>query len=118
MNFSELSALVKQIKKRIPCPSCKENYTNEGIRVIGTMSNEGFFHATCSSCEIEVVIDITLNGKKRKHRSIKGSKQISDIISEDVVINEREQRNVTTDDVIEMHNFLKGFDGDFKNIIS
>ncbi len=105
MNFKELKLIVSQIKKNIACPKCKAKFTDEDIELIGGLGDEQtFFHATCIECETETVVNVALNVDLSLPDSFKklGSSP--------------RFGKVSTNEVLDMHNFLKNFDGNFKTV--
>jgi hypothetical protein len=104
MNFHDLRIIVSQIKKNITCPKCKLGYTDEDIEVIGSLGDEhNFFHASCAECESESVVHVNLH------------------FDEDGMILPDLRRlgsaprmgNVSANEVLDMRNYLKDFEGDF-----
>ncbi len=107
MNFQDLRIIVGQIKKNVTCPKCKAHYTDEDIEIIGALADEQhFFHASCEKCETESVINVTLHfdGNDMMLPNLKklGSAP--------------RMGHISSNEVLDMHNFLKQFDGDFDKI--
>lgn len=100
MNFYELKQLIKEIKATIPCRHCEKPYSDREIRIIGTVLNEGFFMANCRNCQIEVIINVIFKEKKLIHRPLKN----------------RSIKPIDKDDILDMRNFLKNFNGDFATL--
>lgn len=99
MNFQDLRLIVGQIKKSIQCPKCKANYIDQDIEVVGSVGeDQTFFHATCGKCESEAVINVSVQFDSHMEMTLPNISAIS------------------TNEVLDMHNFLKGFDGNFKHL--
>lgn len=99
MDFRELYLFVQHIKKNIHCRECGAYYDDENIRIIGTVLDEGYFQANCPECKHNTIINVVFGPKNnRNHRPIK-------VIPEHKII--------TQNDILDMQNFLKNFDGDF-----
>lgn len=103
MNFSELKKLIKEIKDTVTCRECDNKFKDKDIRIIGTVIREGFFLAHCSLCKNTMIINVVFRDKNRKHRHIQKKTPIN-IISKN--------------DILDMRNFLKEFDGDFINLFN
>ncbi len=113
MNLHEFHHLVQDIQKNLPCRGCKHPFHENDIRVIGTLYNEAFFHAECHQCRGCTIIAGLLheasdhsqpqqrNAMQRVQRKIKKSANGANL------------RIMSTDDILDMHNFLKEFNGDF-----
>lgn len=101
MNLNEIQSTVKQLIETCDCLGCKSKYAEDKISVIATTQNEGLFEMHCEKCHsnslVTVMISRTvhLEGNKRQHSKIE---------------------NISKNDVLDMKNFLQGFDGNFKKI--
>ena len=109
MNFHDLSIIVRQIKKNISCPKCKGAYNNEDIEIIGSLGDEQtFFHASCNTCNAESVINVSL--------------QFDNEASEKPTLSRLGSAprigKVSSNEVLDMSNFLKGFDGNFVKLFN
>lgn len=98
MNLEELKKLIQDVKTSLPCKGCGKRYEDHCLRLVGAAFYEAFLIGHCGSCGNDVMIHATLGYKNTPHRSIK-SKKINLEISEN--------------DILDMRNFLKEFDGDF-----
>lgn len=99
MDFRELYLFVQHIKKNIACRECGATYNDENIRIIGTVLDEGYFQANCPECNHNTIINVVFGSKNdRNHRQIKAIPK---------------HKIITSNDILDMQNFLKNFDGDF-----
>lgn len=104
MNFHDLRLIVNQIKKTLKCPKCATKYSDEDIELIGDLGDEQvFFHAWCPECESESVINVQIDpqwffGPEPRLGSAPRMGHIS------------------SNEVLDMHNFLKEFNGDFSKM--
>ena len=104
MNFNELKQIILQIQKTIPCKDCGRAFPDSNVHIIGTVMNEGFLAAHCDHCKNKTLLSVFF---KANRVSKKGDpKLIHDI------------RTIHPDEVLDMHNFLKDFDGDFSRLFS
>ena len=100
MDFRELFLFVEHIKKSIPCQECGYHYNDQDFRLIGTVFDQGYIQANCTKCKRTVIINVVFGAKNaRTHRSLNSQNLNHKIISQD--------------DILDMQNFLKKFDGDF-----
>ena len=102
MFFEQLRNLLRQLINDNRCPNCKSKYTENDINIIGSLQNEVFMNATCNKCHSNTLINAVLGGyrKIRKHQGLGDTNPI------------------TSNEVIEIHQFLENFDGDFKKLFS
>ncbi|MFT7183697.1 MAG: putative nucleic-acid-binding Zn-ribbon protein [Oceanicoccus sp.] len=107
MNFQELRIIVGQIKKNVTCPKCKSHYSDEDIEIIGGLADEQhFFHTSCAKCETESVVNVSLLFDTGETAPSKLKKLGS----------APRMGHISSNEVLDMHNFLKQFDGDFDKI--
>lgn len=110
MNIQELKFIVNEIKKKIFCDTCKGKYTDEDIEMIGTLGDfQSYFHAWCPTCELETIINVTVEVNRD-----------GTIFIEEMLVPRVERlgsaprgEKIQSDEVLDMHNFLKDFDGNF-----
>lgn len=95
MDYSELTIMVREIKKKIACPSCQKKFSDKGIHVLATNRFEGNFYLFCESCQIAFLLSVFLphviiaDLQELKKRSV--------------------MKPITQNDILDMHNFLKNF---------
>lgn len=92
MNYEDLKELVRYLKRLVKCSGCKKNFIDKDISVLATISHEGIFQLECSKCENIMLVNIGLKSG-RQHRSL-----------------------ITKNDILDMHNFLEEFNGNFKEL--
>lgn len=109
MNFKDLKLIVKQIKSTIKCQKCTGKYTDDLIEVIGGLSDEQiFFHAYCPKCDSDSIVHVTVE-----------TQFVSPEMSKLTKLGTAPRiGQVSTDEVLDMRNFLKNFDGNFEAIFS
>lgn len=103
MNYTELKEIVKQLKKMVPCNVCHKKFMNEDLQVLSTYHNEGLFHFYCHNCKNQLVVHVSIvvqNDEKTANFNIKT--HTGDLIN--------------PNEVLDMHNFLNQFNGDFKQL--
>jgi|GEM_PF-706773 len=121
MNFSELSQIIRYLRKTLPCSQCQASYENESIEVLSTFDDQGLFNLDCHKCQNQLLVHITISDeeqnlsepKKKGHQIIRAHRSITEMGFENI-----HGKHISTDDVINMHVFLNQFDGNFKNLFS
>ncbi|MFA6024262.1 MAG: hypothetical protein WC777_03545 [Candidatus Gracilibacteria bacterium] len=108
MNFHDLKAIVGQIKRGMRCQTCNGKYTDFDVDIIGiTSCEESFFQVFCPNCNMEAVIHV--------HTDIAGVPYDE----EDMPIrlgSAPRMEYISSNEVLDMHNFLKNFSGSFDEI--
>ncbi len=108
MNFHDLRIIVGQIKKNVECPKCSARFNDEDIEIIGSLGDEQVFvHACCNECESEAVINVTLQFGEDDEAFPSEIKRLGTA---------PRQEQISTNEVLDMHNFLKSFSGDFRGL--
>jgi len=103
-------AFLKRLFSMIKCEACGRNYEVAGIEVLGHEDNLWLFNASCSFCQTQGLIAIVV--KEGKITEI--ATDLTDVEYERF----SQSMTVGVDDVLDMHNFLKEFDGDLTCILS
>jgi len=102
MNFKDLKIIIKQIKREITCPQCKKKYLDEEIEIIGSPDGEQcYFSAFCPKCESDSIIHVTLEPHPSKLPHLGAAPRLGQI---------------SQNEVLDMHNFLREFDGNFETL--
>jgi len=77
---------------------------------MGSKKDLWFFSAFCSSCKTKSLVAVIV-------KDMKPPKLVTDLAEEELSgFAEREE--VTADEVIDMHNFLKSYNGDFSDLFT
>ncbi|EKD64100.1 MAG: hypothetical protein ACD_51C00072G0014 [uncultured bacterium] len=108
MLFHELKSLFAQIKRDIRCPKCKCGYADNGIKLLIAFNDECYMQMTCASCNTQAYVSAIINRYKeqRSHQDLKIRNMGAKI------------GPITVNEVIDVHNFLQTFDGNFKSLFS
>ena len=101
--------LIKKLIASITCGSCGEHYSEESIEVIERSEDLWFLQVHCPDCNVKCLVAAI----------IRDDSAVPELIT-DLTETEMEKFHgadgVRGDDVLEMHEFLKEFDGDFPRI--
>jgi hypothetical protein len=103
-------AFLNRLFSMIKCESCGHNYEVAGVEILGHEDNLWLFSTSCSHCQNQGLVAIVV-----KEGEIGG--RVTDLTEAEY---ERFSRGVVVgvDDVLDMHNFLKGFEGDLTCMLS
>lgn len=112
MNERNLEELLKNIQAMIKCPHCGSSYTKENISIIGNMGEAVLVQLSCISCKMPVMATIVAKGSN----PYVGLSAKPQMISQQAVNNYASEKEITSDEIIDMHNFLGSFNGDFEKL--
>lgn len=109
MNFEQLREIVKNIKERVVCSGCESNYRGEDIYILSTIADKCIILVNCKHCHTPMLITASVNNTKTGEKTFSNFEKLS---FEDG----KDKEMISSDDVVEIHNFLKNFDGDFEKL--
>jgi hypothetical protein len=100
--------LIKRLIASIKCGSCGKNYGEDNIEIIEHSEDLWFLSVFCSSCHVKCLVAAII----REDREVK---LVTDL-TEGEMEKFRDAERVMADDVLDMHNFLRDFDGNFPRL--
>ena len=99
--------LIKKLLTSMKCDSCGQHYAECNIDVLGHNGDTWFFRVLCAACHSQCLVAAVI-------RSEKVAEVITDLTEAEL---EKFRDNVIeADDVLNVYNFLKDFDGDFARL--
>jgi len=117
MKQFDYNKILQWLAYMLKCPVCGEKYTAEQTKVIdaGEQSMEPrkniLAHADCQRCKSSVVFSIAVDGPE-----IFSVGMVTDLTSQDTS-KFKNTSPISADEVLATHEFLKGFDGDFRSAL-
>lgn len=87
----------------LACAACGRPYRRQRIRVLAQREALFFVDLACAECGSEAVAIVSIEGEGSEGRSL----ELGDV---------GEGTPVSAVDVLDMHRFLDGFDGDFRRL--
>ena len=102
--------LIKRFMTSIECSVCGQRYEVDNVKVLGHQEDLWFLSVSCSACQTQCLVAAVI-------KESKAPKVITDL-TEVELDKFKKMDKLTTDEVLDMHGFLKGFDGDFSQLFS
>lgn len=103
-------SLIKRLIASVKCSVCGQRYELENIRILGHRQDLWYMGARCSACHTRSLVAVVV--KEDRVREV-----ITDLT--DTELDKFKDMDVlTADDVLDMHNFLKEFSGDFSQFLN
>ena len=103
-------SLIKRLLASVKCGVCGQHYEVDNIDVLGHQEDLWFLRVFCSTCRTQyLVVAVIKEGR------------VPEVISDLTEVELNKFRNVdvaSADEALDMHNFLKNFDGDFAQLFS
>lgn len=106
MKLSHLTEIVKNVATTLTCPKCGKRFAGETVDVVDITGDRGLFSAHCLHCNSATLV--AMNIRDFRQKIAKRERQISKVAV----------GKISPADVVEMKNFLEGFDGDFKKVLT
>ncbi len=103
-------SLIKKLVASVKCNVCGQRYEADNIDVIGHEEDLWFLRVSCPACNTQYLVAAII-------REDKVTEVITDL-TETELDRFRNMDRPTPDDVLDMHNFLKDFDGAFSQLFS
>ncbi len=109
MNFTSLRAVIRNIKSHVNCPQCDNSYSNDDINVISAVGEKCMIVAQCDYCKTSILITANLSPN---------SPEAATTTSINTTVQPMDTKEiVSSDDVMDVHQFLKDFKGNFDEIL-
>lgn len=100
--------LLRKLMSSIKCSSCNNHFEESGVEVLGNSKEMWFLQAICSSCHTQSLVVAIV-------QKCSGSNVVSDLTDTEQV-KFATVNAVSADDLLNMHGFLEGFNGDFSHL--
>ena len=100
--------IVKKLMTSIKCTGCGQNYQMRNVKILGNHEDLWFLQVTCSSCHNRYLITAVINEDENVDI-------VSDLTDAEF-IKFKHSGTPDADDLLDMHSFLKEFNGDFSGL--
>lgn len=100
---------IKKFLTSIKCSGCGQHYESGNIDVLGHREDLWFLSVFCPSCRARYLIVAMVTREKVW--------EVITDLTEAELDKFRGVGTVTADEVVDMHSFLKSFDGDFSRLL-
>ncbi len=102
--------LIKRLIASTKCSVCGQHYEPDNISVLGHHEELWFLRASCSDCHTQYLVAVIIKENRTPEL-------VSDL-SEAELDRFRNMGAATADEMLDMHNFLKNFNGDFSQLFN
>lgn len=116
MNKFDFKKIIEWLSQILRCPVCGYRYSLEQTKIIDSKDEKGnngslLIHTDCERCKSSVVFNIVVDGPE-----IFSVGMPTDLTSSDTS-KFKNSNPIDSDDVLATHQFLEGFDGDFREAL-
>jgi hypothetical protein len=99
-------SLRRLVRHKVTCAFCRRRYLPRHLRFVGFDGTIWLFLGACERCQSLALIGVVLQS---------GRPSMSEL-TVDELAHSGERRPVTTDDLLDVHDQLASFDGDFRGL--
>lgn len=107
--------IIREIFSTQQCEECGENYPSEGILILIHRTQIWVIMARCYHCQHKNIYVVAFTGKLSSYEEPTSFSYDSEIYD---VSPQNDSNLVNEDDVVDMHNFLQHFKGDFSTLFA
>lgn len=108
MNDNQIQQILRTIKTLLKCPNCGAHYEQSDVRIVADSENQALVELNCFECGVTAMADFMVSHNVQKKGLVqKNSPQLR----------AKSRKPISIDDLLEMHHFLKDFNGDFEKAI-
>ena len=100
--------LIKKLISSIKCGSCGQHYEEDHIDIIEHSDELWFLRVFCPSCHVKSLVAAIIREDKKPE-------VITDLTGEELS-SFKDMEAIGADEVLDMHNFLKDFKGNFPRL--
>jgi hypothetical protein len=101
---------IKKVMTSAKCSSCGQRYEAENIEVLGHYEDMWFMSVFCVACRAQYLVTAVIDKECE-------AETVTDLSTAEVE-KFRDVESLKVDEVLDMHSFLKKFDGDFSRLFS
>ena len=101
-------SLIKKLITSVKCTVCGQLYELDNIDVLGHEEGLWFLRVFCSACNSESLVAAVIEENRKP--------EIITDLTETELDKFKNAGVLTADEVLDMHNFLKDFNGDFSRL--
>ncbi len=98
--------LIRNIQSLMRCPNCGASYNASDISLLGQIDSVWVVHLDCPKCNAPVLSTVIVQEKEGRPTVSSRTKGWG------------KQSKITSDEVLDFHQFLEKFDGDFEKAIN
>lgn len=100
--------LIKRLIATIKCGTCGQNYQEDHVEIVEHDDDVWFLNVYCSCCQVKSLVAAVIKREKELE-------DVNDLTSAEVA-RFRHIDAVNHNDIVDMRDFLKNFNGDFSGL--
>ncbi|MFA4931225.1 MAG: hypothetical protein WC570_05170 [Patescibacteria group bacterium] len=102
-------AIVKALRQMVRCPHCSGTFSEKDIEMVSNFGPAYAVKLSCSRCGLKVIASLT-----QIEQSVAANSHDHPIVQNGDSVSRGNREKINDDDMINLHQFLDNFDGDFR----
>ncbi len=98
----------------VRCSACGSHYESDRVEIVGHQEDLWFVAVTCGTCQTRDLVAAMMREATPEEAS--EAVELSDVARRSEISPASDSSPITHDDLLRMHDFLDGFEGDFKHL--
>lgn len=111
MDFKLMKEIISVLKQQVKCLKCNKRFVYREMEILHVEESNMTIKCHCYKCDHSSQLEIDLHNAKEMYQINKKNRQ-----TQNLKVTAKKINKITTNDVLDMRNFLKDFTGDFKAI--
>jgi hypothetical protein len=103
---------IRHLISKIKCNVCGQHFDGATVEHLGTFDEYSYYQLTCSVCGAQAMVTAIMQ------KDGEGNTEVITDLSVEELSKSTSRGPVSTDDMLDMINYLKNFDGNFSGIFS
>ncbi len=105
-----IEGVIKRLMASMKCSVCGQRYEVDNVDILGHEEDLWFLRVGCLACDVQYLVVAVVREE--------GVPEIITDLTEVELDKFRNMGVITADETLDIHSFLKGFDGDFSQLFS
>ncbi|MBU0647871.1 hypothetical protein KJ855_01700 [Patescibacteria group bacterium] len=110
----KIKAIVRALKGTIKCPHCQGLFCDKDMELIAARGVAFVVRMSCGKCGMSVLASLVQIGENNNIPSVRTG--FVEGLEFEGRIYKQHSNEISSDDLISLHQYLKDFDGDFKSV--
>ncbi|HEX9014895.1 MAG TPA: hypothetical protein VF960_02705 [Chloroflexota bacterium] len=110
--------LIRRLMAAVDCSACGAHYESDSVEILGHQEDLWFLSVTCRSCSTQGLVAAMV--REATSEEAAAAQEVSALAREVEIerpsIPPLDLSPITSDDLLDLHRFLGGFDGDFRRL--
>ena len=103
---------IRHLISKIKCKVCGQHFDGAAVEHLGTFDEYSYYQLTCGVCGAQAMLTAIMQKDGDNNAEVITDMNVEELNNSSIRV------PVSTDDMLDMMNYLKNFDGDFSELFS